>query len=266
MHREECVAYIKETKEVSHARACRLIGHTRTQQYYERKMPAKDACLSDIIKKTVGTKRIGREKVIHLVQKAHPALSACKIRRVYQKGGFSLYKRMRNKRIERPANPIEIPLKPLHEWAMDFMSDSLQNGRKFRTLNVVDHYNRACMGIYISTSISAKRVTAQLEQMIELHGKPKRIRTDNGPEFTSKHFQLWLKQNNIDWQPIQPGKPQQNAIIERFNRTYREDILDAHLFASIDHATQITWQWVEEYNHCRPHQALAYQTPVDYAA
>jgi putative transposase len=229
-------------------------------------MPQKDAMLIDIIRETAGTKRIGRQKVISLVQKHHPALSSSKIRRVYQKGGFSLYKRMRNKRIERPANPIEIPLKPLQEWAIDFMSDSLENGRKFRTLNVIDHYNRACMGIYISTSISAKRVTAQLEQMIELHGKPKRIRTDNGPEFISRHFQLWLHNNGVEWQPIQPGKPQQNAIIERFNRTYSEDILDAHLFTSIDNAAQITWQWVEEYNHQRPHQALAYQTPFYYAA
>jgi putative transposase len=229
-------------------------------------MPQKDALLSEIIKKTVGTQRIGREKVIRKVLKEHPALSVSKIRRVYQKGGFSLFKRMRKRRPNQPANPIDIPLEPLEEWAIDFMSDSLVNGRSFRTLNVIDHFNRACMGIYISTSIPAKHLTTQLEQMIELNGKPQRIRTDNGPEFTSKHFQLWLQENSIQWQPIQPGKPQQNALVERFNRTYREDVLDAHLFKSIEEATQITSQWIEEYNHKRPHQALDYKTPMEYAA
>lgn len=229
-------------------------------------MPQKDALLSEIIKKTVGTQRIGREKVIRKVQKAHPALSGSMIRRVYQKGGFSLFKRMRKRRPNQPANPIDIPLEPFEEWAIDFMSDSLVNGRSFRTLNVIDHFNRACMGIYISTSIPAKHLTTQLEQMIELNGKPQRIRTDNGPEFTSKHFQLWLQKNSIQWQPIQPGKPQQNALVERFNRTYREDVLDAHLFKSIEEAAQITSQWLEEYNYKRPHQALDYKTPMEYAA
>lgn len=265
-HRQSCVAYIKETKAVSHARACRLASQSRTQQYYEKKMPERDASLSGIIKQTIGSKRVGRNKVIHLVQKQHPALSASKIRRVYQKGGFSLFKRMRSRRVAQPANPIQVPLKPLEEWALDFMSDSLVNGRRFRTLNVVDHYNRACKGIFLSTSIPAKQLTIQLEQMIELHGKPKRIRTDNGPEFISKHFQLWLRNKQIEWQPIQPGKPQQNAIVERFNRTYREDVLDAHLFNNIEEARQITWKWIEEYNHQRPHQALAYKTPMQYAA
>jgi len=229
-------------------------------------MPEKDALLSKIIKDTVGTQRIGREKVIRKVQKMHPALSASKIRRVYQKGGFCLFKRMRKRRPNQPANPIDIPLEPLKEWAIDFMSDSLVNGRSFRTLNVIDQFNRACMGIYISTSIPAKHLTNQLEQMIELHGKPQRIRTDNGPEFTSKHFQLWLHKNNIQWERIQPGKPQQNALVERFNRTYREDVLDANLFKSIKEATLITSQWIEEYNHKRPHQALDYKTPMEYAA
>lgn len=265
-HKQTCVTYIKETNLVSHARACRLIGQTRTRQYYEKKLPKRDASLSDIIKETVGTKRIGRNKVIYLIRKKHPTLSASKIRRVYQKGGFSLFKRMRKRRAQQPANPISIPFQAQQEWAIDFMSDSLSDGRRFRTLNVVDHYNRACMGIYVSSSISAKQLTIQLEQMIELQGKPKSIRTDNGPEFTSKHFQIWLYNNKIEWKAIQPGKPQQNAIIERFNRTYREDVLDANLFKDINEARQITWKWLEEYNHQRPHQALNYQTPKEYAA
>jgi putative transposase len=152
------------------------------------------------------------------------------------------------------------------EWAIDFMSDSLTNGRSFRTLNVVDHYNRACLGIEIAYSLPARKVTAFLDTIIDFNGKPKRIRTDNGPEFTSKHFQLWLKNRGIEWSPIENGKPQQNAIVERFNRTYREDVLDSYLFQSLAQAREISQQWIGDYNEDRPHQSLGNLTPYEYAA
>jgi putative transposase len=229
-------------------------------------MPAKDARLKGIIAQVIGSSRMGRQKVIRRIQRSFPELSASKIRRVYQQEGFSLYKRPRRRVKHQVCNPIELPLHKNQEWAMDFMSDSLNDGRKFRTFNVVDHYNRECLGIYVGHSIPAWRVIAQLEVIISQYGKPTKIRTDNGPEFRSKRFQLWLKGQSIQWSPIQNGKPQQNAIVERFNRTYREDVLDAYLFESIQKAQQITNTWVAEYNQERPHQALNYKTPIEYAA
>lgn len=159
-----------------------------------------------------------------------------------------------------------IPLQRNEEWAIDFMCDVLVNGRRFRTLNVVDHFNRQCLSIIIDLSFPARKVTALLDRLIERFGKPRRIRTDNGPEFTSRWFQLWLKQRGIAWSAIPKGSPQQNAIVERFNRTYREDVLDANLFASLDHARELTEKWVWEYNHEREHESLNYQTPIAYAA
>src|SRR5690606_30899002 len=150
--------------------------------------------------------------------------------------------------------------------AIDFMCDVLENGRRFRTLNVIDHFNREGIGITIDLSLPAKKVTAFLDRLIERNEKPTRIRTDNGPELTSKWFQLWLKQNGIEWSPIQKGSPHQNAIIERFNRTYREDVLDANLFASLDHVRELTDKWLWEYNHQREHESLDYRTPIEYAA
>ena len=220
----------------------------------------------DAIREVVGSSRIGREKVIRLVQKQQPRWSGSRIRRVYEQGGFSLFKRMKKRTQNHPANPITIPLNPLEEWALDFMSDALDNGRRFRTLNVVDHFNRQCLGITVDFSLTSRRVIEWLERIIEQHGKPKLIRTDNGPEFTSKRFQNWLKKNDIQWNPIQKGKPQQNAIIERFNRTYREDVLDANLFHSLELAREVTDRWTNDYNNERPHQALNYQTPIAYAA
>lgn len=267
VQKEQCVQYIRDSyKKASRARACKLAGLARSGMYYAKKMPAKDQALKAILFSAIGSRRIGREKVTVLVQRIDPTIGSSRIRRVYQNEGLSLRSRMRKGRLRQVANPIEMTFAKNEEWAMDFMSDSLSNGRKFRTLNIVDHYNRECLGIYASYSIPAQKVIAYLEIMIDTHGKPKRIRTDNGPEFTSKHFQTWLDDKKIKWNPIQNGKPQQNAIVERFNRTYREDILDAHIFQSIDGIQTITNEWIEDYNGFRPHQSLNNLTPLEYAA
>lgn len=146
------------------------------------------------------------------------------------------------------------------------MSDSLENGRTLGTLNVIDHFNRACKGIAIAHSLPSGRVIEQLEQIIDFHDKPRRIRTDNGPEFRSKKFQSWMRRQAIEWPPIQKGKPQQNGIVERFNRTFREDVLDAYLFSSVEHAQHIADTWRDDYNNLRPHQSIGYKTLFEYAA
>jgi len=229
-------------------------------------MPAKDQSIKQAIESVMGSTRKGRKKVIRLVQKQHPYLSVSKIRRVYVKEGFSLMKRPRKRMMNNPTNPIMIPLQRNEEWAIDFMSDVLQNGRQFRTFNVIDHYNRQALGILNAFSIPARKATAFLDRLIEKFGKPKRIRGDNGPEMMSKWFRLWLHRNGIEWSAIPKGAPQQNAIVERFNRTYREDVLDANMLYSIEHAQQLTDAWLEEYNTVREHESLGYQTPAAYAA
>ena len=167
---------------------------------------------------------------------------------------------------DNPANPIMIPFDRDEEWVIYFMHDVLESGRKFRTFNVIDHYNREALGILNQCSIPARRATMFLDQLIEKYGKPKRIRGDNGPEMMSKWFRLWLQERKIEWSAIQKGSPQQNAIIERFNRTYREDVLDANIFHPIEHAHQLTDEWTTEYNTIREHESLGYQTPASYAA
>jgi Transposase and inactivated derivatives len=265
--KELCAAYItKAYPKATHSRACRLLDCSRKKIYYEKKMPSKDEPLRKAIAEVIGNSRKGRIKVIKLVQKSNPEMGSSRIRRVYEKEGFSLQKRLRRRMKDNPSNPLQIPLHKNEEWAMDFMSDSLVNGNRIRTLNVIDHYNRECKGIKVARNIPARVLIAILEIIIEKHGKPKRIRTDNGPEFRSKLFQLWLKANGIEWSKIQKGKPQQNAIVERFNRTYREDILDANVFVSPEDAQELTDSWIEDYNNNRPHQSLNYQTPSFYAA
>ncbi len=251
---------------VSHSRACKVVGLSRKQKYHQSKLKEKEEPILKAIEKATEGKRYGRGKVIAKVRRIHPDMGAYQIRRVYEKYKFSLPVKT-NKRLKtRVANPITLPLKKNEAWHIDFMSDALSDGRKLRTLNVIDAFSRLCLGIEIDLSMPSRRVTRILDELIETHGKPSKIRSDNGPEFISKHFKLWLKGQKIDWDPIRPASPQENALVERFNRTYREDVLDAHIFNSISAARNITRNWVKEYNEERPHQALGNKTPQEYAA
>ena len=147
---------------------------------------------------------------------------------------------------------------------MDFMSDSMVGNRKFRTLNIMDDASREALAIEVDTSLSSKRVIRTLDRVIEQRGKPYAIRTDNGPEFTSKELELWASSKDITIQFIQPGKPMQNGYIERFNRLYREAVLDAYLFFDLYQVKQLTEEWMTEYNERRPHEALNNLTPAEW--
>jgi putative transposase len=228
-------------------------------------MPAKDAPIRDAINKAIDGRKRGRKKVIALVRRKHE-YSKSRIRRVYEQSGLSLLYKPSKRLPAGERRPIERTLKANEEWAMDFMSDALTNGRCIRGLTVIDHYNLECKGIRIHHSIPSCRLIEILEQLFEVNGKPQRIRTDNGPEFISKRFQLWLKENEIEWVRIQPGKPQQNAIIERFNRTVREDLFDANLIFDLEHAAELAQNFIYEYNNDRPHESLNDLTPLEYAA
>ncbi len=145
------------------------------------------------------------------------------------------------------------------------MSDALSTGRTFRTLNVIDDFNREALWIEVDTSLPAERVVRVLEQLLAWRGKPASIRMDNGPELISQCLENWAREKNIDLLHIQPGKPAQNAYIERFNRTYREDVLDAYLFDDLQEVRHITERWLEEYNTIRPHEALQGLLPRQFA-
>ena len=154
--------------------------------------------------------------------------------------------------------------RPNAVWAIDFMHDRLYDSRPFRTLNVLDEAHRGGLGIEAAVSIPAVRVVRFLGQLIDLHGKPSAIRCDNGPELTSQTFMDWCGERDIEIRYIQPGKPDQNAFIERFNRTYREEVLNAYLFHSIVEIQEITDAWLERYNEIRPHDALGSLPPARY--
>ena len=228
-------------------------------------MPLKDAPIKSAIEKVIAGSRKGRKKVIKMVQRAHPEFGSSKIRRVYEQEGFALMKRLKKRIRSSGKNQAVVPMSPNQEWDIDFMHDSMVDGRKLRSLNVIDPYNRECKGLSIRSSFAAKSVIEYLEQLIEKYGKPRYIRTDNGPEFISKLFQWWLNHNNIGWHNIEKGKPAQNCFVERFNRTAREEFFDAHLFYSIEQANELAEKFRNEYNLIRPHESLNDKTPIEYA-
>lgn len=155
-----------------------------------------------------------------------------------------------------------VPEAPNEVWSMDFMADSLANGHKIRSFNVLDDFNREGLGLEIDYSLPASRVQRALEQIIEWRGKPKAIRCDNGPEYISKRIQLWAKSQGISLLYIQPGKPQQNAYVERWNRTVRHEWLEMNHFETIKEAQKTAEEWLWTYNNKRPNMAIGGITPA----
>lgn len=163
------------------------------------------------------------------------------------------------------AKPLIYPIKSNICWSIDFMTDVLVSDQKFRTLNVIDDFNREGLMIEPAYSLKSEVVTDLLDKIIKSKGKPHIIRSDNGPEFQASHFKKWAKKNGIKLLFIQPGKPAQNGFIERFNRSYREEILDMNLFYSLPEVAAITRLWLNEYNNVRPHHSLQGLTPKLFA-
>lgn len=187
-----------------------------------------------------------------------------RMRRVYCAMRLNVPRRTKRRILGRKRRPLVAPVRLNSIWAVDFMHDALSQGRSFRTFNVIDEANREGLAIEIGTSIPARRVTRVLDQAIEIYGRPDSIRCDNGPEFTAKHFTEWCEENRIEILYIQPGKPDQNAFIERFNRTFRQEVLNAYLFGSVREAQEIADRWLPDYNENRPHDSLGRIPPVQY--
>jgi len=188
-----------------------------------------------------------------------------RVYRVYTLLHYNKRRKGKRRLPQRIKQAIEPMMQINQSWSIDFMSDSLISGRKFRTFNVLDDFNREVLAIEIAVSLPAVRIIRVLDQVIQWRGKPSRIRMDNGPEFISKDFEMWCKDNGIDLLYIQPGKPTQNSLIERLNGSYRRDVLDAYLFYELDEVKALTKEWIEEYNERRPHESLKNKTPKEWA-
>lgn len=174
--------------------------------------------------------RYGFKKLFGLIRQKGYVMNHKRVYRNYCELKLNLKRKIKKRLPSRTAIKLMQPQNKNECWSLDFMHDALVTGKRFRTVNVIDDFNRESLGIEISFSLPATRVTRWLNQIASIHGYPKIIRVDNGPEYISNHFHDWAKLHGISIQHIQPGKPAQNAYIERFNRSYREEVLDMHLF------------------------------------
>ena len=186
--------------------------------------------------------------------------------RVYCQLRLNLPRRTKKRIPARVVQPLDVLPQPNVVWAVDFMSDTVYGGRRFRTLKLLDEGVREVLAIEVDSSLPAERVVRVLEQVVAWRGQPQAIRLDNGPEFLADRFATWCADRGIALRYIQPGKPNQNAFVERFNRTFRHEVLDAYVFESLDQVREISAEWMREYNEERPHDALARVPPATYRA
>jgi putative transposase len=189
-----------------------------------------------------------------------------RVRRIYRQMNLHIRRRAKKRLPERVKQPLTVPTGPNQVWSIDFMSDSLVDGRRFRLLNVLDDYNRESLAIEVDTSLPSLRVIRVLERLMAERGKPSNIRCDNGPEFISHKLEEWCNHESrrISIQFIQPGRPMQNAYIERKNGSIRRELLNAYLFYSLKEVRAMCEDWRCDYNTERPHKSLGYRSPFVY--
>ncbi len=187
-----------------------------------------------------------------------------RVYRVYCALRLNRARRTKRRVPRRPRVPLSAPPTLNQTWALDFMRDTLYDGRVFRTLNVLDQGNREALAIELGFSLPCRRVISLLDELVALHGAPAALRLDNGPEFLALRLTDWAEQRGIVLDFIQPGKPAQNAFIERFNQTYRSEVLDANVFTSLAEVRSITIDWLGRYNTERPHDSLGRVPPLTF--
>lgn len=242
-----------------------MLRLSRTVYEYEPKKRLEDALIKqELLSLAEQHTRYGFWKLYPILRREGFPWNNKRVYRVYCESKLNLRKRPKKRLPSREKLALVQPDKINICWSLDFMSDALINGRRFRTVNVIDDCGREGLGIRAGFSLPAERVTEFLDEIAERRGYPHQLRVDNGPENVSMVMINWAKDNGVEIKYIQPGKPAQNGYIERFNRTYREEVLDMNLFHSICDVQAITDSWLMKYNGERPHESLGNLTPWEF--
>lgn len=248
---------------VSVARACKIISLDRSMYYYQQ---VKDDSEVEEKLRMYGEKLPARgfPEYYKRIRREGLHWNHKRVRRVYRKLGMARRRKMK-RRIPNPEKKTLLqPVRHNLTWSLDFMEDRLENGRKFRTLNILDDYNREALTIEIDFSFPAYKVIKHLKRVIEWRGKPEEIRSDNGTEFIAKDFEVFCSNSDIAHVRIQKGKPTQNGYVERFNRTFREDVLDMNIFENIYQVREKTEEFLDDYNNEHPHDSLGDMSPIEF--
>jgi len=238
---------------------------SRTSYQYQNK-PKDDSALQDALTSVIDKHpSIGFWQSFHRLRNRGLRWNHKRVRRVYRQMNLNIRRRAKKRLPARVKQPLMIPAAPNQTWSIDFMSDALTDGRKFRLLNVLDDFNRESLAVEVDTSLPSLRVLRVLDRLMHERCTPSIIRVDNGPEFISHILQQWCDEHKITLQYIQPGRPMQNAYIERKNGSMRRELLNTYLFSSLAEVRIMAEEWRIDYNEERPHKALRYLSPVKYA-
>ena len=246
-------------------RACALAG-IDPRVYRRPPTRSEDADLRARLKDLSSERRrFGYRRLHLLLRREGWQVNWKKLYRLYKEEGLTVRKRGGRKRALGTRSPMAIPQGPNQRWSLDFVSDSLSCGRRFRILNVIDDFSRECLAAVVDTSLSGIRVGRELDRIAEMRGYPCMVVSDNGTELTSNAILKWQEDRKVGWHYIAPGKPMQNGFVESFNGRMRDELLNEHLFDSLRHARNLVAAWRDDFNHHRPHSSLAGLTPAEYA-
>ncbi|CDG22327.1 conserved protein of unknown function [Xenorhabdus poinarii G6] len=247
-------------------KACQLTSLSRATFYRKRlDWRQKDKIVIDAIQAVlVKSPQAGFWKCYYRLRFQGYLFNHKRVYRVYCRLGLNLKRRIKKRLTEREKRPLTLVKIPNIQWALDFMHDTLYCGKRFRTLNIIDEGTRECLSIEVDTSLPAERVIRVLERLKTQRGLPKQIRLDNGPECISINLLNYCENNQITLCHIQPGKPQQNGFIERFNGSFRREFLNAYLFESLSQVRELAWFWQQDYNRSRTHESLNHRPPEVY--
>lgn len=260
------VIHLKEVFQFSERRACVIVGLCRSSCRYQAKPKNDDEIRSRLRELAEQRRKFGAPRLHTMLRREGHLINHKRTERLYREEGLSLRLKKRKKRISHLRVVMDRPERINQHWSMDFVSDSLYNGRRFRVLTVVDDLSRECPVLEVDHSLTGKRVTRVLERITLTRGLPEAITVDNGPEFISKALDLWASENDVKLRFIQPGKPTQNAYIESFNGKFRDECLNDNVFVSLHSAQNIIEKWRQDYNTERPHSSLNDLTPEEFVA
>ncbi|ELY2043108.1 IS3 family transposase [Enterobacter ludwigii] len=265
--KREAVVLMCDATGLSQRRACRLTGLSLSTCRYDAQRPAADAHLSGrITELALERRRFGYLRIWQLLRREGLHVNHKRVYRIYHLNGLSVKRRRRRKGLATERFPLLRPDAPNLTWSMDFVIDALANGRRIKCPTCVDDFTKECLTITAAFGISGVQVTRILDSIALFRGYPATIRTDQGPEFTCRALDQWAFEHGVELRLIQPGKPTQNGFIESFNGRFRDECLNEHWFSDILHARKTINDWRQDYNECRPHLALNYQTPSEFAA
>jgi putative transposase len=249
---------------LSQRRACRLVGMDRSTLRYQGKRPDDSAFRQRLRELAAVRRRFGYRRLGWMLAREGHVMNHKRLYRLYREERLMVRRRGRRKRALGTRAPILLPHAINQRWSLDFVSDTLRDGRRFRILCVVDDFSRECLATVVDTSLGGVRVVRELERLTTERAMPQEMISDNGTELTSGAVLRWAT-GRLAWHYIEPGKPVQNAFIESFNSRLRDECLNEHVFLSLTEARQIIEAWRYDYNHRRPHGSLGALTPNEFA-